>query len=185
MKTLVFFLEEPSAQEMLEGLLPKILPKDIDRKFIVFEGKQDLAKNIERKLRSWRTPNCVFLIMLDQDSGDCKRLKKTLLQNCQNASKSPSLVRIACRELESFYLGDLQAVESGLKIPSLNQKQQKEKFRHPDRLENPANELINLTKGIYQKISGSRAIAPHLDINNIRSRSFSVLIKGIKKLMEQ
>ncbi|MBZ0257890.1 hypothetical protein K8I31_17635, partial [bacterium] len=70
-------------------------------------------------------------------------------------------------------------------ITSLNQKQQKEKFRHPDRLENPANELINLTKGIYQKISGSRAIAPHLDINNNRSRSFSVLIKGIKKLIEQ
>ncbi len=29
MKTIVFFLEEPSAREMLEGVLPRILPEDI------------------------------------------------------------------------------------------------------------------------------------------------------------
>lgn len=185
MKTLVFFLEEPSAKEMLEGLLPIILPEDIYLKFIIFEGKQDLAKNLALKLRAWRIPNCVFLIMQDQDSTDCRRLKRDLLKICEENSIHPMKVRIACHELESFYLGDLNAVEAGLKIPGLNQKQQKEKFRYPDRLENPANELINLTKGVYQKISGSRAIAPHLDSNNNRSHSFSVLVKGIKKLMER
>lgn len=42
MTTLVFFLEEASAKEMLHGILPKILPEHVVQRFIVFEGKQEL-----------------------------------------------------------------------------------------------------------------------------------------------
>ena len=41
MNTLVFLLEEPSAKEMLKGILPRLLPEHIQPQFIVFEGKQD------------------------------------------------------------------------------------------------------------------------------------------------
>ena len=51
MRTLVFFLEEPSAREMLKGLLPRFLPPDVESRFVVFEGKQDLEKQLEKKLR--------------------------------------------------------------------------------------------------------------------------------------
>ena len=44
MKNLVCFLEEPSAKEMLEGVLPRLLPADVKFTYIVFEGKQDLKK---------------------------------------------------------------------------------------------------------------------------------------------
>lgn len=44
MKHLVFLLEEPSAKEMLNGLLPRLLP-GLSYRCIVFEGKQDLEKN--------------------------------------------------------------------------------------------------------------------------------------------
>ncbi|MDP8244211.1 MAG: DUF4276 family protein [Candidatus Hinthialibacter antarcticus] len=184
MKTLVFFLEEPSAKEMLKGVLPKVIPEGIYPDFKIFEGKQDLEKNLGKILRAWNTPDCVFMILQDQDSGDCKIIKETLFQICDNATNSPVMVRIACRELESFYLGDLEAVEKGLKIPGLSQKQNKEKFRHPDRLGTPSMELSNLTKGAYQKVSGSRAIAPHLDLNNNKSLSFKMLINGVKKLID-
>ena len=59
MKTIVFFLEEPSAKEMLAGLLPRILPENILIRFIVFRGKQDLEKNLKKKLNGWRLPNSV------------------------------------------------------------------------------------------------------------------------------
>ena len=36
MKTIVFFLEDPSEKEMLLGLLPKILPADMDVRYLVF-----------------------------------------------------------------------------------------------------------------------------------------------------
>ena len=48
---LVFVLEEPSAREMLKGLLPRVLPGAVQVRYVVFEGKHDLEKNIIRRLR--------------------------------------------------------------------------------------------------------------------------------------
>ena len=44
MRELVFLLEEASAQAMLEGLLPKLLPDGMMVRYLVFEGKNDLEK---------------------------------------------------------------------------------------------------------------------------------------------
>ncbi len=65
MITLVFFLEEPSAKEMLNGILPMILPENIVPRFVIFEGKQDLEKQLVRKLRLWNMPNSRFFILRD------------------------------------------------------------------------------------------------------------------------
>lgn len=184
MKTIVFFLEEPSAREMLAGVLPRILPDDIQIRYIIFRGKQDLEKNLKKKLRSWRTPDSVFVVMRDQDSGNCKAIKTKLAGLCHDAGKEGVLVRIACRELESFYLGDLAAVEQGLGIKGLEKQQQWRKFRDPDRLGSPAQELFRLTQKAYDKIAGSRAIAPYLSLDANCSTSFKVLLSGIRKLVE-
>lgn len=40
MKNIVFFLEEPSAREMLEGVLPRVLPDNIHPRFIIFQGSK-------------------------------------------------------------------------------------------------------------------------------------------------
>ena len=68
---LVFFLEEPSAKAMLQGVIPRLLP-DIEVRYIVFEGKQDLEKRLPIRLRAWQNPESRFLVLRDQDSGDCK-----------------------------------------------------------------------------------------------------------------
>ncbi len=184
MRTLVFLLEEPSAEAMLKGVLPRILPDDVLVKFLVFEGKQDLEKRLERRIRGWMAPASYFVGMRDQDSGNCEEIKRTLLEKCKNAGKSDSLVRIACRELESFYLGDLAAVERALKTKGLGAKQNKSKYRSPDKLDNPAEELSRLTNHGYQKISGSRAIGPCLALDDSnRSHSFNKLVSGIKSLL--
>ena len=71
MMTLVFFLEERSAGEMLKAVLPRIIPPTITTKFIVFEGKQDLEKQIERRLKGWQMPDTRFLIICDQVQKFC------------------------------------------------------------------------------------------------------------------
>jgi hypothetical protein len=91
-------------------------------------------------------------------------------------------VRIACRELEAFYLADLNAVQEGLGLPNLSKHQQKARFRNPDQTNSPAQELTKLTKGRYQKVSGSLAIGPFLDLENSRSPSFRNLICGIRRI---
>ena len=104
---------------------------------------------------------------------------------CQQAGRGDALVRVACHELESFYLGDLAAVERGLDIRGLAAKQGQIKFRAPDRVASPSEELYKLTNGKYQKVAGSRAIGRYLDLENNCSRSFTVLLSGIKKMVEQ
>jgi hypothetical protein len=182
-KTLVFLLEEPSAREMLEGLRPRLLPSETDVRYVVFRGKQDLEKNLHRKLRGWLTPECVFVILRDQDAGDCREIKRRLIALCKAAPEKPTLVRIACHELESFYLGDLAAVERGLGVRGLARRQRETHFRDPDSMPNPAQTLGRLTDQTYQKVLGSRAIGPHLDLEKNASRSFQALISGIRTLV--
>lgn len=184
MKTLVFFLEEPSAKEMLKGVLPRILPEGISVRYIVFSGKRDLYKHLKHKLRHWRLPGCRFVVMCDQDQEDCKGVKTKLKLLCREAGKNDVLIRIACHELESFYLGDLSAVEIGLGIRGLGAKQERRKFRNPDAVCSPADELLRLTGNMYGKVSGSRAIAPYLHLNSNRSGSFNRLLTGIKTLLK-
>ena len=181
---LVCFTEERSAKEMLEIVLPKILT-DNCRLFAVisFEGKQDLQKNIQFKLQHYNIPDTKFLIMRDQDSGNCKEIKQQLLQKIINSGKKDvSIVRIACHELESFYLGDLEAVKLGLKLNN-TPSQNNSKYRNPDNLANAKQELRRITQQQYQTVSGSRAIAPFLKLDGTnKSSSFGFLLSGIGQL---
>ena len=184
MKTIVFFLEEPSAKEMLQGILPRFLPYEFNTRYVVFQGKQDMEKQLEKRLRGWLLPDSLFVILRDQDSANCKDIKARLVDLCMRSGKGEALVRIACKELESFYLGDLKAVEKGLELRGLADKQEKRKYRTPDALGNPYMELSTLTGNLYQKVSGSRSIGPYLDLDKNCSRSFCALLSGIKKLVE-
>ena len=103
MSTLVVFLEEPSAEWMIKSVLPKVLPSDCELKCIHFEGKRDLEKNLERKLRCWQKPDTRFLVMRDRDSEDCRAVKRRLAEICSRAGHPETVVRIACGELESFF----------------------------------------------------------------------------------
>ena len=153
---LVFFLEEPSAREMLKGLLPRVLPCLVNIRYVVFEGKQDLKKNLIRRLRGWRAPSGVFVVMCDQDAADCLAVKSELAEICRDAGKPETVVRIVCRELESWYFGDLAAVESGFGISGLVRYGNVSQYRVPDNIRYPAVELRRITRNAYQKVAGSR-----------------------------
>lgn len=143
-----------------------------------------MERQIARKIRGYRNADASFIVLRDQDSHpDCSAVKAKLKALCNEGGRTDALVRIACRELESFYLADLAAVEKGLAISGLARHRASRKFCAPDRLGSPSRELSTLTKGRYQKVSGSRAIAPWLDIENTRSPSFRSLVTGIGRLV--
>lgn len=183
MTTLVCFLEEASAKAMLEGLLPRLFPVDVTVRYVVFEGKQDLEKQIAKRLRGWLEPNSVFMVMRDQDAGSCVRVKEKLISLCSSSGRHNVLVRVACHELESFYFGDLLAVERALDIKEIQRYALTRKFRVPDRIAKPSEELQRLTAGKYQKVSGSRAIGRELDLQKNSSHSFGVLLAGLRRLI--
>ena len=167
---------------MLKGLLPRLLPIDLKIHFIVFEGKQHLEKQLPKRLKNWKKPDCLFVVLRDQDSGNCISIRKNLVTICADSGKPETLIRIAIHELESWYLGDLAAVDAGLNINRLSKLQNKAKYRNPDKLANPSQELKRITSNRYKKVSGSRAIGPHLSLYENCSYSFHKFISGIKTL---
>ncbi len=181
MMELYFMLEEPSMKELLKMILPRVLPEGIQYHLIKHEGKQDLEKSLPRKLRAI-THDARFIVVRDQDSADCYEIKKRLCDICSSSGRKDTVVRIACHEMESWFLGDLQAVEKAYNIGGLSRRQQQRKYRNPDGLNNAAQELKKLVPG-YQKISGARTIGQHMDINRNCSASFRVFLEGVYKAL--
>lgn len=176
---LIFFLEELSAREMLKGLLRRMLPPDTEVSYVLFDGKRDLQKQLVPKLKRWRKPNSKFVILCDQDSSDCHELKQSLVAKCREAGKPEAVVRIVCRELESWYFGDLAAVGRVLERPHLVSHSRKRKYRIPDAIHRPSWELRKITDAAYQKVASSRAIGPELSVDGNRSHSFRVFVQCI------
>jgi hypothetical protein len=183
MKKLIFLLEEQSMKELLNIILPKIIPESYSFQCIVHNGKSALQKSIPIKTRAWREPNVQFIVVHDKDSADCKKLKTDLHELIYKPRRSSSLIRIACTELESWFLGDFEAIEKAFNI-DLSVQKNKALFRNPDSLANPKQELTKLVPK-YQQITGSIAIAQHMDITKNKSHSFNVFVAGIQRLVAE
>jgi hypothetical protein len=104
---LVILLEEVSAKDLLIGLLPRLLPDSVHVHYLGLEGKQDLEGQLVRKLRGWRMPDSAFLVLRDQDAAECREVRARLAKRVEESRRTPSLVRVTCRELESWIVGRL------------------------------------------------------------------------------
>ncbi len=166
---------------MLQEVIKRLVGESLVR-YIVFEGKQDLDKKLNKKIKNYNSPHAKFIILRDQDRADCKKVKGNIVEKIPKSKKKYSTVRIACRELESFYLGELTAVANAFELPKLHQEQNRSKFKNPDNLANAKQELRKLTNSRYQPIAGSRSIAQHLNLSGEnKSKSFNALLKTIKE----
>ena len=188
MKALVFLVEELSMEVVLNELVPRILEEEgLSNEFyhqvIFHEGKSDLIHSIKRTLQHWGVPHSYFIILHDKDSADCIVIKQKIAVLCQEAGHPNTLIRIPCHELESWFLGDLVAIDK-VYGTHLQDMQAKRKFRDPDKLGNPKEELKKYIHH-YQQISGARAIVQQMSLVGNRSHSFNVFISGIRKLLKK
>lgn len=181
MTTLLFLLEEPSARDLLEGLLPRLLGEAIRCDFLVFEGKQDLERNIPRKIRGWQRPDTKFVVLRDQDAADCHSVKRRLVELVPDSHLHLTVVRVACRELEAWALGDWAAVAAAFEEPRLASNQRKRAYRAPDRLSNPVDELRKFLPS-YQKRDGARRLGRLLDPAQNASTSFRHFCRAVRRL---
>lgn len=122
--TIIFLLEERSMKEVLDIILPQILPTEVYFKTIAHSGKSDLQ--------------------------------------------------------ESWYFGDLQAVSKayGQDVSGMAAKS---KFRNPDEIRNPKEELRKLFPK-HQQLDGARRIAVHMSVEKNTSLSFQCFVSGVQKL---
>lgn len=166
---------------LLDELLPQILPEGVLFQTIPHNGKRALEKSIPRKLRGWKEPGDVrFVILHDQDTKDCRKLKQSLLDLCEGTGRSV-LVRIACQEMEAWYFGDTQALAIAYDNPKLCKISAQKKYRIPDNIPSPKEELYRLIPE-HQQIAGAKLVAPHMDVERNTSESFCQFVSGVRRL---
>lgn len=182
---LVFLLEEPSMKHMLSGLLPRLLPGWVEGEHFLcvpHEGKSDLDRSVPRKLAAWRVPGDRFVVLRDNDAAACVEVKARLVKMCADSGRSDTLVRLACQELEAWYLGDLEALAAAYEEPKLCAPAMRKRFVDPDALEKPAVEVQRVLPA-FQKGQGARRMGLALrGADESRSRSFQVFVAGVRRL---
>jgi hypothetical protein len=185
MARIEFLVEEKSMEELLRVFLPSVLSHkwQLDGNYFIrsFDGKNDLQKSIPKKVKAfshWREPIGV-IVLQDQDSTDCKVLKNKLADLITSNGSLPFLVRIVCRELESWYLGDFYAIQSAYPNFKASNYNNKSKFREPDK----CYASVELKKILpeFQKVTSAKKIAPYLNKSTNSSESFQQFLKGIQR----
>lgn len=170
-------------QVFLEAFLRPRHPQ-LDFLCVAHEGKSDLEKSIPRKLRAWKEPGVRFIILRDNDRHDCRELKKRLLDLCKGSGRSDTIVRIVCQELEAWYFGDPEALAEGFGDPRLRRIRDRSQYRDSDEIPYPGRELERLVPS-YQKLSGARRMAAHVEAERNNSPSFRVFLKAVDELAEE
>jgi hypothetical protein len=163
----------------LEQILPS-LHSDISFDIYAFDGNSDLKSAVTRRVKAHCHMGSFVMVIMDQDLKDCLELKKTLLELCEKSGENNYKVRIVCRELESWYLGDLVAVGAAFSKP-LADKQEKSKYRNPDLIIDAKKELKKLIGDFGQLLIAER-IGQAMTASSIaenRSHSFHVFLNAL------
>jgi hypothetical protein len=183
------FTEEASIKSVFDIILPKILPENISFSIYKHQGKRDLEKAIAKAVPSIsKMPDSKILIVMDQDNADCKAVKKHIIDDLINGHCHCSyFVRIVCRELESWFLGDLGAVGKAYTRFKATEHSHKTELKDVDYITTPHKYLCKIIpeysrRETLPKIETASKIAPFMNLENNKSKSFNHTIDAIKKL---
>ncbi len=194
-----FLIEEPSAEEALKILLPKVLRKRADFKLINLGSKYKLLRVLDARLRAYRQrvdsgEDLRVVVLVDRDDDDCRQLKQRLDAAARSAglldrTESRLLVvnRILIEELESWFIGDPLALRQAFSsLPAINERSGI--FRNPDN--GGSWEALHrflkkhgVYRSSYPKIEAARKIAQRMEPTRNRSPSFHAFISGIERLL--
>ncbi len=190
MIVLHIFTEEPSLKEVLDIIVPKIIPQGVYYQIYPHQGKQDLEKALKTAVPSIsKIPGARIIITRDQDNDDCRTLKSNLERLIAGKINCEYKIRIICKELESWFLGDLAAVEAAYNRFRSDQYSNRTELRDVDAMSKPSEflrriipEYSNLRS--LPKLTTAQRIGANLDINNNRSESFNQMVAAIKELTD-
>lgn len=180
MRKLIFLLEEPSMKVFLDGYLPRLMPGR-DFLCIKHEGRQDLEKSIPRKLRAFQ--RATIVVVRDNHDADCFVIKSRLRRLCEDGGRSDALIRIACQELEAWYLGVPETLAEIYHSPQLAGLGCRSKYRNPDRLGSPSSKLEKLAPE-FRKLEGARLMGAAMPLQESASNSpsFRVFVDGLRRV---
>ncbi len=199
---LVFLVEESSAREALNNLIPMIVGTAVTFEIHPFQGKRDLLAKLPYRLRAyrrWMPADWKIVVLIDADNNDCRELKDRLEKMALQAGLMPKtaaggsqfqvLNRIAVEELEAWFFGDVEALSDaypGIPKGLANNR----RFRDPDAVSGGTWETLERVlqragyfKGGLEKVRAAREISMHMNPDRNRSKSFQVFRQGLLDLV--
>lgn len=198
-----FLVEEQSAEAALNNLLPKLLPEGITFQIHPYNGKHDLLSKLPDRLRAyrkWLPDDWRIAVLIDEDRQSCQMLKRQMEKAaidagfmtksmCRGNGIFQVVNRLAIEELESWFLGDVDAlIKAYPKVPRTLGR--KSRYRDPDAITGgtwEALERILKRAGYYPtglpKVETARSISRHMIPQRNHSKSFQVFKEGIHALI--
>lgn len=189
MRYLHIFTEEPSIKIVFETILPKILPENVFFQVYAHQGKKDLEQALRKTLPTIsRMPNSKVLITRDQDSADCKEVKQQIVELTELNCSCEYKVRVVCRELEAWFLGDMSAIENAYPRFKAENFVNKAEYRNVDSIASPNKVLLRMIpeyqgRSNLPKIETAENIASYLDFSKNNSESFNNTLDAIQQLI--
>ena len=180
MKKLLVITEEKSAYQFLEKYISRYVKfkrpnwrhgKDYLVKFIFFKGKGELLKKLGK---SPAIPGITgIIVLMDQDNEDCRQAK-CKLRNAFGKRNCVVKFRIACHELEAFYLGDLETLRRFIN------KNISTGGKSPDSITNPSSYIGGYCH--YSKTELANQMGGNIS-HDTRSVSFQMLQRAIAEIL--
>lgn len=189
MTTLYIFTEEPSIKIVFEVILKVILPTDVSYVIYPHQGKQDLEKALRATLPTIsKIPGAKILITRDQDNEDCKILKSRLLEIVEDNCVCDFRIRIICRELEAWFLGDLTAISKAYPRFKTKSISGKTALRNVDTIQQPSKYLLKQIpefskRSSLPKLEVAESVSKNMTIKENKSESFNQTIRAVKELI--
>jgi len=188
----IFFLvEDYSMRKFLEGILPRLGFDEQIFEIKHHRGKEDLLSNLHKIIPSLSRRAEQIIVLIDRDQQDCVELKKKIkgeMAWCFCEYK----IRIACYELEAWFLGDMAAIAKCSPRFKASFFQGKEKYRDVDNIPKPSRVIEKIVPDWKKKYTSKPYFAERiahfisLDRKSLeqanRSHSFHVFLKTLRSL---
>ncbi|MBN2378223.1 DUF4276 family protein [candidate division WOR-3 bacterium] len=197
-----FLVEEPSAEEVLKRIIPRLFYKEIIYRILTHQGKKDLLSKLPCRLKGysrWIPKNYRIVILVDRDNENCHTLKSALEQaalisglttksSVQTHEPFQILNRLAIEEIEAWFFGDVQALNSAFpRVPETLGR--KAKYRNPDAISGGTKEALEKvfqSYGYYKtgmpRIEVAKKVSSFMNPSINKSKSFQTFKDGIEKL---
>lgn len=188
---IIFLVEDYSMRKFLEGILPRLNLEAHQFEIKHHRGKEDLLSHLALIVPSLSKRAQQIIVIIDQDQQDCLTLKNKIKEKMA-WSNCKYQIRIACYELEAWFLGDFAAIAKCSPKFKASFFQDKKKYRDIDHIPKPSRVLEEIVPDWKERYGNkpqfAKEIASFISLEKQntekanRSHSFHVLLETLRSL---
>jgi len=158
---IIFLVEDYSMRKFLEGILPRLGFEEHLFEIKHHRGKEDLISHLNQIIPTLSKRAQQIIVIIDRDKQDCVALKNNIKEKMVWCSCEHK-IRIACYELEAWFLGDMKAIAKCSHRFKARFFQGKKKFRDVDNIEKPSRVIEEIVPDWKERYSSKPQFAKEI-----------------------